>query len=826
MRRLVPLAALIALAAPRIADAASPQLNIIQPRGVQRGTEAVLTFSGGELADAEEVFFYEPGFSVTKIEPVDGNQFKATVQVAPDCRLGEHTAQVRTRSGISDYRTFFVGPYPAHEEKEPNNDFENPQAVPLNVTVTGVVQSEDVDYFVIEAKKGQRISAEIEGMRLGTTLFDPYVAILDAKRFELSAADDTPLLLQDAVAAIVAPEDGKYIIEVRDSAYGGNGGCNYRVHVGTFPRPTAVYPAGGKIGEETEIKFIGDPAGEFSRKVKLPDQLVEHYGLEVGDEHGTAPSENPFRLFEHGNVLEQEPNDQLPQATPAELPQAFNGIIEKAGDVDCFKFAAKKGQVWEVECLGRRIRSPLDSVMNIYKADGGGIAGDDDARRPDSYIRFTAPDDGEYIVRITDHLARGGPDFVYRLEFTPVKASLNLGIPRVARYSQYRQTIFVPRGNRFGAIISAQRANFGGEIVLEPKDLPPGIVMHAEPMPANLSEMPVVFEAAADAPVGGKLVDFTGRHADASTGISGGFRNTADYIIGPPGQSLYVTKDVSRLAIAVVDELPFKLEIVEPKVPLVRDGSMQLKIIAHREEGFTQPINVQLPFRPPGVGAPPSVTIPEGQNEVTYELNANGGAEIKSWKIFVLGSADMSGEKPDEGRRRRRRSGAAWVSSPLTKLEIAAPYVQFALQRADVEQGKETDVVCQVTQNTPFEGAAKVQLLGLPHQVTAPELELTKDTKELVFKVKTTGESPPGQHKNIFCQVLVPQNGESVIHARVGGTELRIDQPLPPPANPQPMPVAQQPQPMPQPAPPTEKRLSRLEKLRLEAMQKAAGGGE
>ena len=811
MRRLIMLAVLMGTMAPQFTDAASPQLGIIQPRGVQRGSEAVLTFSGARLGDAEEVFFYEPGLAVTKIEPVDANQFKATVQVAPDCRLGEHTAQVRTKTGISEYRTFFVGPYPAHEEKEPNNDFENPQAVPLNVTVTGVVQSEDVDYFVIEAKQGQRISAEIEGMRLGTTLFDPYVAILDSKRFELSAVDDTPLLLQDSVAAIVAPEDGKYIIEVRESAYGGNGNCHYRLHLGTFPRPTTVFPAGGKIGEETEVRFIGDPAGDFTRKIKLPDQLVENYGLEVSDDHGVAPSENPFRLFEHGNALEQEPNDQIPQATPAELPLAFNGVIEKPGDVDCFKFAAKKGQVWEVECYGRRIRSPLDSVMNLYKADGNGIAGDDDARRPDSYIRFTVPEDGEYVVRITDHLSRGGPDFVYRVEFTPVKPALALGIPRVARYSQERQTIFVARGNRYGTIISAQRANFGGELVLEPKDLPAGLTMHAEPMAANLSTMPVVFEAAADAPLAGKLVDFTGRHTDANTGISGGFRNTADYVIAAPGQSLYVTKDVSRLAIAVVDELPFKLEIVEPKVPLVRNGSMQLKVVAHRKDDFKAPISVQFPFRPPGVGAPPSVTIPEGQNEVTYELNANGNAEIKKWKVFVIGSADVG--------------GAAWVSSQLAPLEIVEPYFQFEIQRADVEQGKEANVLCKVTHTTPFEGAAKVQLLGLPHQVTAPELELTKDTEQLIFKVQTTPESPPGQHKNIFCQVVVPQNGESVVHARVGGTELRIDKPLPMPTTPEPKPMEVAAKPEPKPEQPAEKPLSRLEKLRLEAKQKAAGGG-
>ena len=37
----------------------------------------------------------------------------------------------------------------------------------MNVTVTGVADNEDVDYYVVEAKKGDRISAEVEGLRLG-----------------------------------------------------------------------------------------------------------------------------------------------------------------------------------------------------------------------------------------------------------------------------------------------------------------------------------------------------------------------------------------------------------------------------------------------------------------------------------------------------------------------------------------------------------------------------------------------------------------------------------------------------------------------------------
>ena len=537
----------------------------------------MLTFSGARLADAQEIFFYGDGFEVTKLEPNGANQVKAHVKVAADCRIGEHVAQVRTASGISEYRTFYVGALPAVDEKEPNSDFDAPQAISLNVTVQGVVQNEDVDYFIVEAKKGQRISVEVEGMRLGATLFDPYVAILDAKRFELAAADDTALALQDPAASVVAPADGKYIVEVRDSAYGGNGNCRYRMHVGAFPRPTAVYPAGGKLGDEVDLRYIGDPTGDLTAKVNLPVEPNAEFGVFASDDSGIAPSPNAFRLFEHGNALEAEPNNDFKTATPAELPLAFNGIIETTGDIDCFKFAAKKGQVYEIECYARRLRSALDPVMNLYQADGKGIAGNDDSRGPDSYFRFSVPADGEYILRVTDHLGRGGADFVYRVEFAPVAPKLTLGIPRVARYSQYRQTIFVARGNRFATLMSASRANFGGEIVLDGNDLPEGVKMICEPMAANLNVMPVVFEAAADAPLSGKLVDFTARHADPKQNISGGFRNRADFVISAPGQSLYRWRDVDRLPIAVVDELPFTLEVVQPKAPLVRTVRCSLR---------------------------------------------------------------------------------------------------------------------------------------------------------------------------------------------------------------------------------------------------------
>ncbi|MEZ6047745.1 MAG: PPC domain-containing protein [Planctomycetaceae bacterium] len=239
------------------AVASSPGLNTITPRSVPRGGEVEISFHGGRLADAQEILFYDSGFEVVEMNS-DANKVIAKVKVAADCRLGEHVAHVRTASGLSEYRTFWVGALPLITEAEPNSEFATPQAISMNTTVQGIAQNEDVDYFVVEAKQGERISAEVLGMRLSTTLFDPYVAILDEKRFELSSADDSPVAVQDCVASIVAPADGKYIIEVRESSYAGNGNCNYILHVGNFPA-VGHFSGGWKTGRRNRSQIPGCP---------------------------------------------------------------------------------------------------------------------------------------------------------------------------------------------------------------------------------------------------------------------------------------------------------------------------------------------------------------------------------------------------------------------------------------------------------------------------------------------------------------------------------------------------------------------------------------
>ena len=96
----------------------------------------------------------------------------------------------------------------------------------------------------------------------------------------------------------------------------------------------------------------------------------------------------------------------------------------------------------------------------------------------------------------------------------------------------------------------------------------------------------------------------------------------------------------------------------------------------------------------------------------------------------------------------------------------------------------------------------------------------------MVFTADLAADAPVGQHKTLFCQVILTQKGEPIAHGVGGGGVLRIDAPPPPKANaptppPAPVSVAQvAPKPATTPVAPP-KPLSRLEKLRADARERS-----
>ncbi len=791
----------------------TPTIGIIQPRGGQRGTEMTIRLSGDRLYEPQEILLYQSGITISNLEK-EGDQnkaVKATITIAPDAPLGEHLMRLRCKGGVTYQRSFWVGQYPTVMEKRSedgsrdlNSNFNEPQEIEINQTVQGVADREDADYYLLQCRKGQRLSVEVEGMRLGRTLFDPYVAILNKDRFELVASDDTALLFRDCAASIVVPEDGPYTVLVRESSYQGTGACQYRLHVGEFPRPTAVYPPGVRPGDSLEFTFVGDPTGNLVTKLEIPKES-QSFRAFIKNGEWFAPSGLPVRISPLPYHNEVEPNEGSKEATPPEappIPVAFHGILSKKQDKDWFRFAAKKGQKLRARVFARQLRSPLDPYIIVRKeGDSKQIGNNDDAGNgdPDSRLDFEIPEDGIYNINIRDQLYSSGPDYTYRIEIAVRGPSLSATLPYATRNdSQKWKMICVPRGNRVGRVVTLSRSNIGCDLDLGAANLPSGVSLDRDTASRSINTMPVIFEATPEAEIAGALYHLHVK--DPKSELTGPFTESIHHIEVNNAGTFHSYHD-ERITIAVIEEAPFELNLEVPPVPLVKNGTMNLKITAKRHPDFKEAIKLTLPWRPPGVSAPSSVTIPKEKNEVVMEINANGGAAVAKWRIFVSGEATCS-------------RGPLLISSKLQPIEIADPYVGGKIELAATELGQNTDLVCTIAVHKEFEGEAKINVNGLPHGVTSEELTITKESKEITFPLAVSKEAKKGKTSNLFCSVVITENGHPIRGTVMGGGVLRIDPPPPAPKKPV---VAKKEPPKPAETKPVKKRLSRLEQLRLQS---------
>lgn len=748
------------------ATAGTPRANSLFPSGAQRGTEMEVKVIGQNLGDARTLLFNTPGFKVTSVK-AEGNSFTAKIEVSKDAQLGEHIFRVVTASGISDTRLFYVTPFPmVAETAEPKDGALVPQPVALGTTVYGRTQNEDQDSFEVEVAKGQRITAEVTAFQLQTQqIYDPYLIISNAEGTILAEVDDSSLGRSNPVASIVAPATGKYRITIKDSTNAGPGECHYLMHIGSFPRPLMAYPAGGQVGTTLALQLVGDAGGLRDKTVELPKEATAAFPIfDEGDDQLT-PTPNFIRVSPFPNLLENEPNNssKTPTRMEGSFPIAFNGVIQEAGDRDVFLFTAKKGEALDFQVYARVMRSPIDPVIEIWKANGQSIANNDDAGKVDSYLRWAAPEDGEFCLMVKDQLGRGGPLFVYRVEVTRVLPQVALWLPEMTiNSSQDRRAVPVPKGNRYATLVKARRADAATGFEILANQLPAGVKATPIIMDKSVDAVPVVFEAAADAATTEGHFVLEGKATDEKlSNVVSKVEHKVDVAENGNRRAFYgVTEE--KLPVAVTDAVPVTIDVVVPEVPIVQNGQMQLRVKAQRRDGFKGVINLALLYAPPGVGSAGLQPIPADKDEGVVTISANATAPLMKWKICVVGNAEFT-------------KGATWISSQLVDLQVAAPYVTGAIARSFVDQGDETELTLKLEQKIPFEGKAKVTLSGLPNDVTTEAVEITKETTEVKLKVKAGPKAPIGSHRNLFCQFLLPVGEQSISYSFAGGGVLRID---------------------------------------------------
>jgi hypothetical protein len=786
------------------AMATQPVLSQVAPAGMQRGATHRVEMQGTRIADTHQVLLYEPGVKVVEVKSIDDAKVEVQLEVAADCRPGLHACRLVTATGISNVRMFEISPYPTVEEVDAeNNDFEKPQPIGLGVTVSGVVLPEDQDFFAVDLQAGQTLSVELVGQRLwagnlGTGFFDPYVAILDTKRFEQATSDDAPLVNQDGICAFTAKEAGRYIVLVRESAYGGSGDFRYRLHVGTFPRPIAMLPAGGQPGQ-TVSATLWDAAGRsWQESITLPALANPAFPWIAANAEGVAPGPLMMRVSDLPMTLDAD-GDSLAQPIATPLPSAMAGQINDATDMDHFVFEAKQGDRIEVEVFARKLlRSPLDAVVDMFNEQGQYLTGSDDLGGPDPRFEYAIPADGKYTVRIRDMLGSGKPGYTYLMELRRILPELEVSLPE--RRITEEVVLAVPRGQRMAAVMNLRRRDYNDAAVIEPIDLPAGVKLVDANYPAGSNAIQLVLEAAADAPLSGSLTGCNIKPTAQGAAFNGKLTNLSRLILGQNFQDIWSYR-CERMAVAVTERMPLVIEPVTPVVPLVQMGQVNLQVKVQRLEGYANPIYLSVLSLPPGVSAPGAVEVPADKGEAIIPLTAAGNASAGQFPIVVMIQAPF-------------QNGTMEFAAVPVNLEVAAAAFQFAFQKTMTEQGGKSEVIVNVEVARPFDGEAEVELLGIPPGVTCPQplQKIQKEVTQLVFPIEIAADARVGSQATLVVQARVPLNSDRIVQTQ-GTGEVQIDAPLV--TAPAPETVVQAP-PAEAPAPAAEapKRLSRLEQLR------------
>ena len=814
MNRAIWVIFVLAIHAGETASAMLKHVEVVTPRIGQRGTTVEVTIQGAYLKDPQEIIFFQPGIRATKIEPLADlarptglshggrvkEQFKCQFEIAPNCAPGEHPFRVRTATELTSLATFHVSPFPVMDENEQAsnaNDLPSTAlAIPLNTTVLGKISGSrraDLDLYKIPAAPGQRISVEVDCVRLadihyGDAEYDLAARILDGQGRELATNDDNSLHQQDPVLSLQLPPGTQdhVFVEVRRSVYATRE-VTYAVHIGDFARPVIAYPAGGPAGQSLETKLLGDPLGPSPLALTLPpaDRIVEHFL--------TGPSPLPIRAFAAPNLFEDSPAavTEVPS-----LPIALNGILDRPGDKDAFRIHVKKGDCYRIRVYSAALGSPLDPNLRITPAAGGkaeieaddadALLADRDIHGPnirsrgglkdvfDPSVIFEPKSDGDYLIELRDTNGFGSATGVYRIEIAPppdcvfaLLRSVAFDWAETGRYT----SLAVPQGDRWTVNLSlpvGQGSRFRGDMEIVANGLPPGVSLFAPRVPAGTALWPVQLVAGPEAQPGGAVITFDVRAADPATPLQTASMQWVPFINHSGGDAWRAVK-TDRFVMAVTNPAPFSIELAPPKIPLVRGGELAIPLRLTRRSGFDGPIEFRCDFAPPGVVLPPAEIVPPGQSETVLRISASDDAKLGSGPLFAM----ATNVTDDDGYL---GTGRIRVSSSIINVTIAEPFVTLAGEPGSVRRDGRSKYVWKITPKSGFEGEATVKLLGLPKGVSVrePFPIITKDSKEFSFDLEATSEALLGLVSGLECELTVHVGGQE-IQQRSGRGSLRVD---------------------------------------------------
>jgi len=730
----------------QLATAAPPQITQIGPLALTPGKTVEFSISGKNLLTPQSLwttFAARCEFVAVDDESTKkGEKLTCRLTAARGEQIGLGAVRLVTSQGVSNPLLMMVDDLTSVAGAGGNHTIEQAQKIDWPIAIDGQCDAVQEDLYRITVAAGEQLSFEVVSQRLGAKL-DPVMRLLSADGSELVRSDDSHGAGGDSRFSHTFEAAGDYILGIADVRHLGGAGYRYRLRVGKFPLVTNVYPAGGHSGSVSSFELIGSAIANASPlNVALPGKTdspgLVSFGVPADAGSGWFQVEsNPGKEF-----LEQEPNEEIATATVVQVPSALNGRLEKPGDADHFRFAAKTGQRLRIVAKSREFGSPCDLFMSLHKADGARLALAQQGRR--ATINTQIPADGEYVLKIEDLLSGGSPAHVYRIDVQETFFGFSLN----AELMQYTS----PQAGTFVVKVLAQRSGYNGPIDLAVEGLGGGVKLEGNKLegadtllkitlPANLSTgamrlMKIVGKATVDektytvaAKQSPPLVTLFPNTLSLPTQLE----NTVAVGVGPAFAPFF---DLS-----VAGNQAYFPQIV---------GTASFDIgVKRTPEAFKDAVAFAVEGLPEGITAEVAA-VEDGQK--AYRVTLKGPADFAegTYPIKIVGT----GKYQEQTRIVTLADVSLRVSKPLVaSISLAGPLLVGGEQTAKIKLqrfGAESQTV-------------RIQVVNGPAGVFAPIfIEIPGEASEAEIRLKAAANAPPGKFGNLAVVASTAVQGQNI----------------------------------------------------------------